>query len=285
MDQDILRDAIGSAWIVAPIPSIIYYKDGSAVMINTAGRKLFGYSIENMAKVQQNYNVYRDETLIRENVLSALRAAFDGKKIQLDSFNYNIVDEYAKPSDHWIRLQISVAPLRVRGEIGDYIVAYYSDMTRQVALQNELQEKQNVLEQATEQQHRLLEEVEARSVPVVPIIAGILVLPMIGGIDSNRAQQIMSSVLEAATNHAATILILDITGVPVVDTMVANYILQAIRALRLVGTKTILVGIGPEIAQTMVQLGLRLEDITTRADLQSGLQTALRHQGLAIKPV
>ena len=67
--------------------------------------------------------------------------------------------------------------------------------------------------------------------------------------------------------------------------MVANYLLQAIQALRLVGTETILVGISPEIAQTMVQLGLRLENITTRADLQSGLQVALKQQGLAIKSV
>jgi anti-anti-sigma factor len=130
-----------------------------------------------------------------------------------------------------------------------------------------------------------MEEIEARSAPVVPIFAGILVMPLMGALDSLRAQNVMSAALEEATNHAATTLILDITGVPVVDTMVANYLLQAIQALRLVGTETILVGISPEIAQTMVQLGLRLENITTRADLQSGLQVALKQQGLAIKSV
>ncbi len=285
LDQDSIRDMLGSAWIVAPTPSIIYHVSGQSVMINTVGRKLFGYSVEDTATVQEHYNLYTDASLIRINALSLIKAAFSGKKVQLDAFEFNIVDKYARPTDRWLHLQITVAPLRVRGEIGEYIVAYYVDQTEQAALETQIQQNQQVLDQASAQQSRLMEEIEARSAPVVPIFAGILVMPLIGALDSLRAQNILSSALEQATEHAATTLILDITGVPVVDTLVANYLLQAIRALRLVGTETILVGISPEIAQTMVQLGLRLEDITTRADLQSGLQAALKQQGLAIKAV
>ena len=285
LDQDSIRDMMGSAWIVAPTPSIVYHKNGQSVLINTVGRKLFRHSVEDISIVQEHYNLYKDESLLRANVIPLIKQAFEGKKVQLEPFDFNLVDKYAKPTNHWLRLKISLAPLRVKGGIGEYMVAYYTDHSEQAALQEQIQQNQEVWEQATAQQHRLLEEIESRSAPVVPIFAGILVMPLMGALDSLRAQNVMSAALEQSANHAATTLILDITGVPVVDTMVANYLLQAIQALRLVGTDTILVGISPEIAQTMVQLGLKLEDITTRADLQSGLQLALKQQGLAIKAI
>ncbi|HEY1011899.1 MAG TPA: STAS domain-containing protein [Herpetosiphonaceae bacterium] len=120
------------------------------------------------------------------------------------------------------------------------------------------------------------------STPIIPIHSGVLVLPVIGAIDSRRIGQIMEGLLEGIDRNKADAVIMDITGVPVVDTGVANYLLQAARAARLLGSQVVLVGISPEIAQTIVQLGVDLSDIVTRADLQSGVEYALGLQGLAI---
>jgi len=121
------------------------------------------------------------------------------------------------------------------------------------------------------------------STPIVPIYEGILVLPVVGSIDSRRAGQIMEGLLEGINTYSADVVIMDITGVPVIDTGVANYLLQSARAARLLGSTVVLVGIGAEIAQTIVQLGIDLTGITTRANLQAGIEYALATQGLAIR--
>jgi rsbT co-antagonist protein RsbR len=134
-------------------------------------------------------------------------------------------------------------------------------------------------ERALQAQSQLIQEL---SVPIVPIHEGVLVLPLVGAVDSRRASQIMESALEQIVAYQADVLILDITGVPVVDTGVANYILQMARAVTLLGSKVVLVGIGAEIAQTIVQLGVELRDMTTLANLQAGIAYALAQQGFAI---
>ncbi|HYF65629.1 MAG TPA: STAS domain-containing protein [Herpetosiphonaceae bacterium] len=277
-----MREIMGGAWVVAPTASLIYHISGKAMMINNGARRMFGFTPDDLLKMQENYSLYTDETLIRANVLPIIREAFAGKKTLLHIDDYAVYTPSGRPSDRRIKLELNLMPLRVDGTIGEYLVAFYKDVTVEEALSKQVEANQRELEQAVKQQTILREEIEARSAPVVPIFAGILVMPLIGAIDSMRAQQIMASALDSGMQSSANTLILDITGVPVVDTAVANYILQMIRALRLIGTETIVVGISPEIAQTIVQLGLRLEDITTRADLQSGLQTALARQNLQI---
>jgi rsbT co-antagonist protein RsbR len=120
------------------------------------------------------------------------------------------------------------------------------------------------------------------STPIVPIYEGVLVLPMIGNIDSNRASRIMEDLLEQISVNNADVVILDITGVPLIDTGVANYILQTARAVRLLGSQVVLVGIGADIAQTIVQLGIDLNMITTRANLRAGFEYALNQLGFGI---
>jgi rsbT co-antagonist protein RsbR len=135
-------------------------------------------------------------------------------------------------------------------------------------------------EQAIEVQRRLISEL---STPIVPIHAGVLVLPLVGTIDSRRATQILEATLDQIVSAQAEILILDITGVPFIDTSVANHILQMARAVTLLGAKCVLVGIGAEIAQTLVQLGVDLSSIATKANLQEGIVYALDQLGLAIQ--
>ncbi len=150
-------------------------------------------------------------------------------------------------------------------------------------------ETQRALEElrvASEQQRRLLEMIQELSTPLVPIVEGVLVLPLVGTIDSQRAQQIMDVLLQGIAQERARVVILDITGVPVVDTSVANYLLQATQAVRLLGAECILVGITPEVAQTVVGLGVELAGLITRSDLQGGVEYALGLLGQRIvKPV
>ncbi|KPB04130.1 RsbT co-antagonist protein RsbRA [Bacillus sp. CHD6a] len=111
--------------------------------------------------------------------------------------------------------------------------------------------------------------------PLIPVFDKISVMPLVGTIDTERARQIMENLLQGVVKHRAEVVLIDITGVPVVDTMVAHHIIQAAEAVRLVGAKCLLVGIRPEIAQTIVNLGINLDQIITKNSLKKGIETAL----------
>mgnify|MGYP002422894304 FL=1 len=113
------------------------------------------------------------------------------------------------------------------------------------------------------------------SAPLIPVFENISVMPLVGTIDTERAKKIMENLLNGVVKHRSEVVLIDITGVPVVDTMVAHHIIQASEAVRLVGAKCLLVGIRPEIAQTIVNLGIDLTQVITKNTLQKGIQTAL----------
>ncbi|MFP4440387.1 MAG: PAS domain S-box protein [Chloroflexaceae bacterium] len=115
------------------------------------------------------------------------------------------------------------------------------------------------------------------SSPLIPITDEVVIMPLIGTIDSRRAQQVMETLLEGIAQHQADLVILDITGVSVVDTQVAQAFIQAAHAVRLLGAQVMLTGIQPQIAQTLVHLGVDLSNIITRGSLQAGIATALEN--------
>lgn len=131
------------------------------------------------------------------------------------------------------------------------------------------------------QQQELLE----LTTPVVKLWDGILALPLIGTLDSSRTQVVMESLLESIVTTGASIAIVDITGVPTVDTLVAQHLLKTAAAARLMGAECIISGIRPQIAQTMVHLGIELEDILTKATLADALALALQRMHLRVVPV
>lgn len=120
------------------------------------------------------------------------------------------------------------------------------------------------------------------STPVIRVYDRVLMLPLVGTIDSLRAQQIMESVLARISEEQARVLILDIAGVAVVDTQVADYLLKTTAAVRLLGAKTILTGISPQVARTIVELGVNLSTLHTRNKLSDGLELALDLTGKRI---
>jgi rsbT co-antagonist protein RsbR len=113
------------------------------------------------------------------------------------------------------------------------------------------------------------------STPIIPIFEGIVVMPLVGSIDTSRARDIMRSLLAGITRYRARYVIIDITGVPMVDTGVADHLNRTIQAARLKGTRTIVTGISEAVAETIVDLGIDWSDIDTLRDLQTGLLTAL----------
>lgn len=127
-------------------------------------------------------------------------------------------------------------------------------------------------EQVVSLQRLALQELSA---PLIPVMDRITVMPLIGTIDTERAKLIMESLLEGVITHNAEVVLMDITGVPIVDTMVAHHIIQAAEAVRLIGSKCILVGIRPEIAHTIVSLGIDLSEFSTKSSLQKGFNAAL----------
>jgi rsbT co-antagonist protein RsbR len=129
------------------------------------------------------------------------------------------------------------------------------------------------------QQREMLE----LSTPVVKLWEGILALPMIGTLDSARTQVVMESLLQKVVETGAQIAILDITGVPTVDTLVAQHLLKTVTALRLMGAECIISGVRPQIAQTIVHLGVDLQGVTTKANLADALALALRRTGTSLK--
>jgi len=141
-----------------------------------------------------------------------------------------------------------------------------------------LKAREEVIER---QQQEMLE----LSTPVIKLWQGILALPMIGTLDSARTQIVMETLLQEIMETGSEFAILDITGVPTVDTLVAQHLLKTVAAARLMGTECIISGIRPQIAQTIVHLGVDLQDILTKATLADAFKVALQRQGLTIKNI
>jgi rsbT co-antagonist protein RsbR len=128
------------------------------------------------------------------------------------------------------------------------------------------------------QQHELLE----LSTPVVRLWSGVLALPLIGTLDSARTQVVMESLLKEIMETGSEIAIIDITGVPMVDTLVAQHLLKTVAAARLMGADCIISGIRPQIAQTIVHLGVNLADVVTKATLEDAFRVALQRSNLQV---
>ncbi|HZA97540.1 MAG TPA: STAS domain-containing protein [Gemmatimonadales bacterium] len=131
---------------------------------------------------------------------------------------------------------------------------------------------------------RQQEEMLELSTPVVKLWEGVLALPMIGTLDSARTQIVMESLLQRIVETGAEVAIIDITGVPTVDTLVAQHLIKTVTAARLMGADCIISGIRPQIAQTIVHLGVDLGDVVTKASLADAFAVALQRRGLALVP-
>jgi rsbT co-antagonist protein RsbR len=135
---------------------------------------------------------------------------------------------------------------------------------------------------ASEALARRAQEILEIATPVVQVWEGVILAPLIGSLDSQRTQQLMEKLLESIVDTRSSVALIDITGVPSIDTQTARHLVESVSAVRLLGADVILTGVRPAIAQTLVHLGVDLSGITTRSSLSAGLRVALEIVGLRI---
>ncbi|MBT3766855.1 MAG: PAS domain S-box protein [Rhodospirillaceae bacterium] len=145
-----------------------------------------------------------------------------------------------------------------------------------VAIIRDVSERKEAEALIEAQQRSLLE----LSTPAIQLMSGIVLMPLIGAIDGDRATEMITRLLETIAECQANVAILDVTGVPVIDTDVARHLLKAVAAAKMLGSDVILTGMKPTGAQTLVQLGVDLSQVTTKGSLRSGVEEALRLQGV-----
>jgi rsbT co-antagonist protein RsbR len=196
-----------------------------------------------------------------------LYRADDRAVIERGEPRLKLIEPQQTPSGAQIWLETNKVPLR-DGDDTYAVLGTYEDVTkRQEEEEERLREQQSIIDA----QASILAEL---STPLIPLREGVLLLPLVGAIDSRRALQVLETLLEGISAHQAEIAILDITGVRVVDTQVADGLLRAARAAKLLGANVYLSGISAEIAQTLVQLGTDLNQIVTFGSLQNAVAQA-----------
>jgi rsbT co-antagonist protein RsbR len=182
----------------------------------------------------------------------------------------NFVLSFKKPVFAGLQQQWASQPDRLIPAI--WAVSSLVDKMAQATMANYQRAREDVI---VRQRQELIE----LSTPVVRLWDGVLAVPMIGTLDSARTQQVMETLLQRIVDTGSELAIIDITGVPVVDTLVAQHLLKTVTAIRLMGADCIISGVRPQIAQTIVHLGIDLQGIITKATLADALALALKRTG------
>jgi rsbT co-antagonist protein RsbR len=184
----------------------------------------------------------------------------------------DIPEESLQTSAHETRM-LHTKKIPILGDNGkpEYLLVIAEDITERKAAEEAFR-LSIAQEETIRAQENALREL---STPIIPLTDTVMVMPLVGALDSRRAQQVLETLLEGVAAQRARMVILDITGVPVVDTQVANALLRAAQAVKLLGAQIILTGIRPEVAQTLVGLGIDMTGITTLSTLQNGITLAI----------
>lgn len=235
--------------------------DGRIRLVNTQTEKLFGYQREELIGHPVEKLVpsrFRDQHAnYREAFFQQPRNRLMGAGRELFALSRQ---------GHEIPVEISLNHLQLEDE--SLVLCTIRDIT----------ERKLALELIDRQSRSLLE----LSTPVINLMDGILLLPVIGVVDTLRAQQLTDNLLEAIVAHHARVALLDITGVPVIDTQVAQHLLSSIAAANLLGAEILLTGIRAESASSLVTLGVDLKAVRTLASFQAGIREAFRLTGKVI---
>ncbi len=239
----------------APDAMVIINPDGEIVLVNSQTEKLFGYSRDEIlgrpVEILVPERFRAGHPGLRNSYFNEMRARPMGAGLALFALHKD---------GHDFPVEISLSPLQT--ERGVLVSSSIRDVTeRKQAEERILKQRQEILEMAT--------------VPVVQVWEGIVLVPLIGTLDSQRTQQLMERLLARVSETASPVALLDITGVPTVDTQTAQHLIETISAVRLLGSEVILTGVRPMIAQTLVHLGIDLSSVLTRSSLTAGLRVAL----------
>lgn len=158
--------------------------------------------------------------------------------------------------------------------VGNFHIQASTDYSSEAL--NALGQGINMAVEKMEERSKLEELMKELSTPVLYAWEGVVVMPLIGTLTSNRAQEAMEKILNAITSYGAKIAIVDITGVPVIDSMVAQHLIKTVKAVKILGSDAIITGISAEVASILVKIGIEIEQFITRHSLREGLQHAIR---------
>lgn len=240
--------------------------DHKIMMINSAGAEMVGRSAGDCFD-RKCFEIFNTPMCQTESC--TCRIAISTNKV---NFGQTVLHH----DDKEIAVEYSSRPLKnYKGEIIG-CVENFTDITNRLDQQRIIQEQQKKLLQKRDEDIRhLQDEVMELSTPVMEIWDGILALPLIGTLDSHRARIATERLLEAIERTRAPFVIIDITGVPTVDTEVANHIIQTVNAARLMGSKAILTGVGPHIARIIAQGTVDMGNLTVQGRMTDGLHLAI----------
>jgi PAS domain S-box-containing protein len=262
-DAELQRSQLLLQLVMDNIPQAIFWKDRNLTYLGCNQRFArdagLGSSNEIVGKTDFEMPWIEQAELYRSD---------DKQVIDSDTPKLNFEEPIQMVSGKgWLRT--TKVPLHDNSGAVVAVLGMYEDITQQK--QNEA-DRLHLQEEIIRTQAAALAEL---STPLIPITDTVMVMPLIGTVDSRRAQQVIETLLVGIANGQAQTAILDITGVPVVDTQVANALVRAAQSVKLLGAQVVLTGIRPEVAQTLVGLGVDLSGITTSSTLQRGVAHAL----------
>jgi PAS domain S-box-containing protein len=266
-EQRLMDQQVFLRQVIDMNPNLIFVKDSESrfILANETLARLYGTTPEGIIdKSDADFAAPDQAAKFREDDLRVLNA-----KEERVSPDRQLTD--AEGNVHWV--QATKRPIVDDDGVARRILGVSIDITERKKAE---EERDRLQQKIIEAQQRAIQEL---STPVIPVMERILIMPLIGSIDSMRAKDIMRALLAGIGEQRAKVVILDITGVPIVDSGVANHLNKTIMAARLKGARTIITGITDAVAETIVDLGIDWSDIETLSDLQTGLIVALGSLG------
>jgi PAS domain S-box-containing protein len=240
---------------------ILLDTEGKVLSWNAGAERLKGYKAEEI--IGQHFSrFYPPEDLAKGKTTMELKAAKEEGRFE---------DEGWRVRKDGSRFWANVVITALHDKSGE--LRGYGKVTR------DLTERREADERIRKQAQEIL---EMATVPVVEVWKGVVMVPLIGTLDSQRTQQLMERLLNRVTETASPFALLDITGVPTIDTQTAQHLIETISAVRLLGAEVILTGVRPAIAQTLVHLGIDLSSVITRSSLTAGLSMAFQLLNLSV---
>jgi rsbT co-antagonist protein RsbR len=259
----VVRDATGARRAAfldlmesAPDAMLVIDGEGKIVLANAHAERLFGYKVEELIgrsiemllpeRFREKHPGYPNKYFLEPQVRS-LGAGISLSGLRKDGREFPI--------------EVSLSPMESEG--GALVTSAIRDVSQRRDNEERIKRQaQEIMEMAT--------------VPVVQVWEGVVLVPLIGTLDSQRTQQLMERLLHRVTETSSPVAVLDITGVPTIDTQTAQHLIETVSAVRLLGADVILTGVRPVIAQTLVHLGIDLSSVVTRTSLAAGLRMAFQ---------
>ncbi len=242
------------------LPQKVFAKnvDSQYVLCNRNYAEGFGLTPDEMVG-KNDFDLYPKELAEKHRA--------DDLKVMAGTVPVTIIERYVEKGEEHAD-QVMKIPLKDPDGTVTGLLGIRWDVTDQVKAEDARQEAEELV-------RRQAQEILAIATPVVQIWEGVVAVPLIGTLDSQRTQQVMENLLQRIVDTRSSVALVDITGVPGVDTQTARHLIETITAVRLLGAQVVLTGIRPAIAQTLVHLGIDLSGIVTRSSLATGLQVAL----------